>query len=165
MVDGCMIVDCNEWQWWCLVRSCERVIEWIWWTEWMNEWMHAWTECCLCVCFCMCICGWVVRSTCLQGGAVYIWGSGSSGTFTNCNFTSNEASVSLEEKHVDGCEMSKCMTLRLCPPCICLLDWLILTSSIDLLWLFPVIGDRSWSHLFFCFGPVVLCLCVYTCRG
>ena len=66
---------------------------------------------------CVCVCGWVVRSTCLQGGAVYIAYSGS-GTVTNCNFTSNEAWVSLEEEHVDGCEMSECMTLRLCPPCI-----------------------------------------------
>ena len=73
----------------------------------------------VCVCVCVCVCGWVVRSsTCLQGGAVYIRNSGSSGTFTNCNFTSNEATVSLEEEHVDDCEMSKCMTLRLCPPCV-----------------------------------------------
>ena len=42
--------------------------------DWMNEWMHAWTDCCLCVCVCVCVCGgWVVRSTCLQGGAVYIY--------------------------------------------------------------------------------------------
>ena len=84
--------------------------------------MHAWTDCYLCVCFCVCVCGWVVRSTCLQGGAVYITSSGSSGTFTDCNFTLNKATgtygVSLEEEHVDDCEMSKCMTLRLCPPCI-----------------------------------------------
>ena len=79
----------------------------------MNACMHGLTV------VCVCVCGWVVRSTCLQsGGAVYISSSGSSGTFTNCNFTSNEASVSLEEEHVDDCEMSKCMTLRLCPPCI-----------------------------------------------
>ena len=71
----------------------------------------------MCVFVYVCVCGWVVRSTCLQGGAVYITSSGE-GTFTNCNFTSNEARVSLEEEHVDGCEMSKCMTLRLCPPCI-----------------------------------------------
>ena len=69
------------------------------------------------VCVCVCVCGWVVRSTCLQGGAVYIRISGK-GTFTNCNFTSNEAHVSLEEEHIDGCEMSECMTLRLYPPCI-----------------------------------------------
>ena len=55
------------------------------------------------VCVCACVCGWVIRSTCLQGGAVYIKSSGSSGTFTNCNFTSNRARVSLEEEHVDGC--------------------------------------------------------------
>ena len=80
--------------------------------------MHAWTDCCLCVCLCMCICGWVVRFTCLQGGAVNIQSSGE-GTFTYCNFTSNEAKkVSLEEEHVDDCEMSECMTLRLCPPYI-----------------------------------------------
>ena len=87
----------------------------------MNECMHGLTV--VCVCVCVCVCGWVVRFTCLQnGGAVYITSSGSSGssgTFTNCNFTSNSAgSVSLEEEHVDGCEMSECMTLRLCPPCI-----------------------------------------------
>ena len=69
----------------------------------------------VCVCVCVCVCGWLVRVTCLQGGAVYITGSGSSGTFTNCNFTSNNAKyVSLEKEHVDGCEKSKCMTLRLC---------------------------------------------------
>ena len=85
----------------------------------MHECMHAWTDCCLCVCLCVFVYVYVVRSTCLQGGAVYISGSGSSGTFTNCNFTSNSATnVSLEEEHVDDCEMSKCMTLRLCPPCI-----------------------------------------------
>ena len=54
----------------------------------------------VCVCVCVCVCGWLVRVTCLQGGAVYIIYSGSSGTFTNCNFTSNEARVSLEEVHV-----------------------------------------------------------------
>ena len=84
----------------------------------MNECMHAWADCRLCVCVCVCICGWVVRSTCLQGGAVFIVFNGK-GTFTNCNFTSNSASsVSLEEEHVDDCEMSECMTLRLCPPYI-----------------------------------------------
>ena len=78
--------------------------------------MHGLTVVCMCVS--VCVCGWVVRSTCLQGGAVNIDISGE-GTFTNCNFILNEASVSLEEEHVDGCEMSnKCMTLRLCPPCI-----------------------------------------------
>ena len=58
----------------------------------------------------------MVRSTCLQGGAVYIFSG--EGTFTNCNFTSNEADVSLEEEHVDDCDVSKCMTLRLCPLCV-----------------------------------------------
>ena len=61
----------------------------------------------VCVCVCVCVCGWLVRVTCLQGGAVYITNNGSSGTFTNCNFTSNSATgifaVSLEEEHVDGC--------------------------------------------------------------
>ena len=36
----------------------------------MNECMHGLTV--VCVCVCVCVCGWVVRSTCLQGGAVYI---------------------------------------------------------------------------------------------
>ena len=78
--------------------------------------MHGLTV--VCVCVYVCVCGWVVRFNCLQGGAVSIFQG--QGTFTNCNFTSNEASsgVSLEEEHVDGCEMSKCMTLRLYPPCI-----------------------------------------------
>ena len=68
----------------------------------------------VCMCVSVCVCGWVVRSTCLQGGAVLI--DEGQGTFTNCSFTSNSArSVSLEEEHVDGCEMSECMTLRLCP--------------------------------------------------
>ena len=82
----------------------------------MNACMHGLTV--VCVCVYVCVCGWVVRFTCLQGGAVYIRNSGSSGTFTHCNFTSNSASVSLEEEHVDDCEMSECMTLRLCPPYI-----------------------------------------------
>ena len=81
----------------------------------MNECMHGLTV--VCVCVYVCVCGWVVRFTCLQGGAAYIESSGSSGTFTHCNFTSNSAAyVSLEEEHVDDCEMSECMTLRLCPP-------------------------------------------------
>ena len=79
----------------------------------MNACMHGLTV--VCVCVCVCVCGWVVRSTCLQGGAVFIYQG--QGTFTNCNFTSNSAEdVSLEEEHVDDCEMSKCMTLRLCLP-------------------------------------------------
>ena len=82
----------------------------------MNECMYGLTP--VCVCVCVCVCGWFVLSTCLQGGAVSIFGSGK-GTFTNCNFTSNSASlVSLEEEHVDDCEMSECITLKLCPPCI-----------------------------------------------
>ena len=82
----------------------------------MNACMHGLTV--VCVCVCVCVCGWVVRSTCLQGGAVHIQSSGE-GTFTHCNFTSNSATlVSLEEEHVDGCEMSECMTLRLCLPYI-----------------------------------------------
>ena len=72
----------------------------------------------VCVCVCVCVCGWLVRVTCLQGGAVYIVNSGSSGTFTNCNFISNSAVVSLEKEHTYDCEMSEHMTLRLCPPCI-----------------------------------------------
>ena len=56
----------------------------------------------VCVCVCVCVCGWLVRVTCLQGGAVRIL-NGGKGTFTNCNFTSNSADdVSLEEEHVDG---------------------------------------------------------------
>ena len=82
----------------------------------MNACMHRLTV--VCVCVYVCVCGWVVRFTCLQGGAVYINDEGK-GTFTHCNFTSNSAeSVSLEEEHVDDCEMSECMTLRLCPPYI-----------------------------------------------
>ena len=80
----------------------------------MNACMHGLTVVCMCVS--VCVCGWVVRFTCLQnGGAVFIESSRSSGTFTNCDFTLNSAgSVSLEEEHVDDCEMSECMTLRLC---------------------------------------------------
>ena len=65
----------------------------------MKEYMNGLTV--VCVCVCVCVCGWVIRSTCLQGGAVFI-GSSGKGTFTNCNFTSNRASsVSLEEEDVD----------------------------------------------------------------
>ena len=82
----------------------------------MNACMHGLTV--VCVCVYVCVCGWVVRFTCLQGGAVSIFSS-AEGTFTHCNFTSNEAKyVSLEEEHVDDCEMSECITLRLCPPYI-----------------------------------------------
>ena len=56
----------------------------------------------VCVCVCVCVCGWLVRVTCLQGGAV-VYTSLGQGTFMNCNFTSNSSSVSLEEEHVDGC--------------------------------------------------------------
>ena len=67
---------------------------------------------------CLCLCGWLVHSTCLQGGAVYISDEGE-GIFTNCIFTSNSASrVSLEEEHGDDFEMSECMTLRSCLPCM-----------------------------------------------
>ena len=65
----------------------------------MNACMHGLTV--VCVCVYVCVCGWVVRFTCLQGGAVYIYNG--QGTFTNCNFNSNSANVSLEEEHVDGC--------------------------------------------------------------
>ena len=66
----------------------------------MHACMHGLTV--VCVCVCVYVCGWVVRSTCLQGGAVYIQSSGK-GTFTNCNFTSNEAQdVSLEGESVDN---------------------------------------------------------------
>ena len=70
--------------------------------------MHACIEidCCLCVFVYVYVYVYVVGLflTCLQGGAVYITGIGSKGTFENCNFTSNEAKdVSLEEEHVDGC--------------------------------------------------------------
>ena len=64
--------------------------------------MHGLTVVCMCVS--VCVCGWVVRSTCLQGGAVSLQQEGE-GTFTNCNFTSNEANdVSLEEEHADKSE-------------------------------------------------------------
>ena len=43
---------------------------------------------------CVCVYDWVIRSTCLQGGAVYITGTGSKGTFENCNFTSNSGTRS-----------------------------------------------------------------------
>ena len=73
----------------------------------MHACMHGLTV--VCVCVYVCVCCWVVRFTCLQGGAVYIYSSGSSGTFTHCNFTSNSAEVvSLEEEHVDGCEKYMC---------------------------------------------------------
>ena len=63
----------------------------------MNACMHGLTVVCMCVS--VCVCGWVVRFTCLQGGAVYITDSGE-GTFTHCNFNSNSAGlVSLEEEH------------------------------------------------------------------
>ena len=82
----------------------------------MNECIHGLTA--VCVCVYACVCGWVVRFTCLQGGAVYIDYKGQ-GTFTHCNFNSNSAEeVSHEEEHVDDCEMSEYMTLRLCPPYI-----------------------------------------------
>ena len=53
----------------------------------MNACMHGLTVVCVYV--------YVVRSTCLQGGAVYIYEG--QGTFTNCDFISNYAKyVSLE---------------------------------------------------------------------
>ena len=62
----------------------------------MNACMHGLTV--VCVCVYVCVCGWVVRFTCLQGGAVHIYKG--QGTFTHCKFNSNSAgSVSLEEEH------------------------------------------------------------------
>ena len=67
----------------------------------MNACIHGLTV--VCVCVYVCVCGWVVRFTCLQGGAVYIYYG--QGTFTNCNFTLNSApGVSLEEDHADKSE-------------------------------------------------------------
>ena len=104
-----------------------------------NEWNY-WVGCTLWLIFSVCI---LVCSTCLQGGAVSIDHSGSSGTFTNCNFSSNSAPVSLEEGHFDGYEMSECMTLRLCHPYIDM-NWIILSSS------FPLVS----------FSDVCLCLMI-----
>ena len=95
--------DCDEWQWWYVVRSFLWTSDGEEMSNWMNACKHGWTDSCLCVFVYVYVVGWLVRVTCLQGGAVYITG-GSSGTFTNCNFTSNSSSqVSLEEGHVDGC--------------------------------------------------------------
>ena len=134
VVRACMnawfIDDCDDW-WWCVVRSCERLTEWICWIEWMN----GLTVLCVCVCLCLCVCGWVVRLTCLQGGgAVYIYQG--QGTFTNCNFTSNSTTqVSLEEEHVYGCMWYVCVHDAEVVPSIhvFLTYWLIPTSSIRLL--------------------------------
>ena len=121
--DACMYECHTEWYramhgWW--------MDAWLWWmammirgsfvlvNEWwrgdveLNECMQAWMDWQLFVCVFVYVyvyvIGWLVRVTCLQGGAVSIIGYGSSGTFTNCNFTSNSATrVSLEEEHVDGC--------------------------------------------------------------
>ena len=62
---GCWMDDCDEWQWWCLVRSCERVIEWIWWIEWMHEWMNTCMDWLLFVCVCVVyVVGWFGRLVC-----------------------------------------------------------------------------------------------------
>jgi len=102
LMDGWMIVMNGNGDTW-FVRSCERVMERRCRIEWMHASMDGLTV--VCVCVCVCVCGWLVRVTCLQGGAVYIFSG--QGTFTNCNFTSNSATgtygVSLEEEHVDGC--------------------------------------------------------------
>ena len=136
--------------------------------DWMNEWMNECMDWLLFVCVCVYVRGWLVCVTCLQGGAVSIYSG--EGTFTNCNFTSNSAgSVSLEEEHVDGCMWSICVhdDAEVVPSIyVFLTDWLIPTFSIRLLWLFPVIGDRSWCHSLFCTVVVLLlflCLCVYIC--
>ena len=57
----------------------------------------------MCVFVYVYVAGWFGRFV-LQGGAVSI-GDPGEGTFTNCNFTSNEANVSLEEELVDSSEM------------------------------------------------------------
>ena len=63
--------------------------------------MHGLTVVCVCVYVYVYVVGWF-GSTCLQGGAVFVYQA--QGTFTNCNFTLNSADrVSLEEEHVDDC--------------------------------------------------------------
>ena len=115
----------------------------------------------LCVCVYVCMCMWWVRSTCLQGGAVYVTERGSSGTFTNCNFNSNEAVVSLEEEHFDSCEMPECMTLRFC----CLqtsTDWFLLPLSFHFARRVIVSDDRrSNSHSLSCLSLFYYALCTY----
>ena len=83
----------------------------------MNECMHGLTVVCVCVFVYVYVVGWFGRLVCRVEQSTFKIVE--QGTFTNCNFTSNkQINVSLEEEHVDGCEMSECMTLRLCPPCI-----------------------------------------------
>ena len=53
-----------------------------------------------------------ISCLCKQGGAVYI-GSSTKGTFENCNFTSNIAYVSFEEKPSDYSETLKSMLFRM----------------------------------------------------
>ena len=122
----------------------------------MNECMHGLTVVCVCLC---CVCGWVVRSTCLQsGGAVYI--ANGQGTFTNCNFTSNSAGqVSHEEEQVDGCDMSRCIMLRLCPSMhLFLTDTSLLPLSISCACFLrsAICLDLTYfsalARLFFCFA-------------
>ena len=80
--------------------------------------MNLWTHCCFCVFVCVCV--WsslVVRFTCLQKverSIFKVLEAEEPLRIAIC--TSNSAEdVSLEEEHVDDCEMSECMTLRLCP--------------------------------------------------
>ena len=141
----CMVEDCERWLW-----CCVSVMEWL--SE--DVWLDVLADCSLCV-----WCEWLVGPTCLQGGAVYIHGG--EGTFTNCNFTSNDATVSLEISHVDDSEMSQCMTLRLCPAFTSLTDCFELPASC-FIWLFIVILScdwRSWPHSWLLFST--LCMCVY----
>ena len=99
----------------------------------------------------ICTCALMVGSTCLQGGAVSIEAEG---TFTNCDFTSNSAvyAVSLEKEHVDFCEMSECMTLRLCLPHI----FSSLTHSY-FLYPFTVIVSCEWRSVLMSLTTLLHC--------
>ena len=83
----------------------------------MNECMHGLTVVCVCVCVYVYVVGWFGRLVCRVEQSTFKVVEAEEPLRIAISLQMKH-SVSLEEEHVDDCEMSKCMTLRLCPPCI-----------------------------------------------
>ena len=84
----------------------------------MNACMHGLTVVCVCVCVYVYVVGWFGRLVCRVEQSTFTSSGSKEPLRIAISLQIVQRSVSLEEEHVDDCEMSECMTLRLCPPCI-----------------------------------------------